>query len=121
MTPVDLKEAELVARAVIAIFRLWKPDDDAACRMLGIDRQSYVNWAAGTFKPIANETLLRLVILIRIYVSLRMIFPDPNRGHGWMRRPNAIFQGQRPLDVLARGDLDSLRRVRAYVEAEAQG
>jgi hypothetical protein len=70
---------------------------------------------------IDDDASLRLVILISIYTSLRIMFTDPRRGWAWIQKPNAVFENQTPLDVMVRGDLESLRRVEDYLAAETQG
>ncbi|CAN7343627.1 DUF2384 domain-containing protein [Bosea sp. LjRoot9] len=110
-----------MARAVTKVLELWKVDDEAACRILALGTDGYSRWKCGVFNRIDDDASLRLVTLISIYTSLRIMFTDPRRGWAWMQRPNVTFQGQCPLDVLARGDLGSMRRMRAYLEAEARG
>ena len=36
---------------------------------------------------------------------------------GWVKRPNAFFGGQTPLERMAAGDVTDLAAVRAYIDA----
>jgi hypothetical protein len=56
-----------------------------------------------------------------IHKALRIIFREPQRGYGWVRMPNATFDGRSALDVMLGGELTDLMRVRRYLDAERGG
>ncbi len=55
-----------------------------------------------------------------IHKALRYIFTDVERGYAWIRTPNLAFGERSPAEVM-RGDMFSLARVRAYLDAERGG
>jgi hypothetical protein len=47
-----------------------------------------------------------------------MHFIDPERGAGWMSRPNDTFSGLSPLALIVSGELASIERLLAYLAAD---
>ena len=54
-----------------------------------------------------------------IHKRLRYLFSDPERGYAWIGKPNDVFGGRSPADIMERGDMFSLARVHAYLDAAA--
>jgi hypothetical protein len=52
-----------------------------------------------------------------IYKALHIAYSDRTLADGWVKRPNAYFAGQTPLDRMLGGDVVDLAAVRAYVDA----
>jgi uncharacterized protein (DUF2384 family) len=112
-------EAAALARAVVALFRRWALTDSQACALLGgVSTATYSRWKRGAVGRIGVDLATRLATLIGIHKSLRILFTDTSRVYEWVRRPNQVFGGQSALDVMLRGRLTDLLRVRAYLDAE---
>lgn len=109
MRRMTLAEVTVLIRTGGRLIRLWRVPRDLAPSILG-----------GPDQPL-EEFLRRLTILVRIHKSVRRIFIHPRRGHEWIHRLNAAFSGLSPFQVMTRGDIASLDRVRAYLEAEIHG
>jgi hypothetical protein len=56
--------------------------------------------------------------LMGIHRALRIIFHEPQRGYDWIQRPNDAFSGRSALNVMLRGELTDLMRVRRYLDSE---
>jgi len=93
-----------LARAGATIVKRWRVPEDLARAILDGRGDDHI--------------LERLAILVSIHVSLRRIFIEPQRAYAWVHRPNVVFGGQSPLQVMAQGDVASLRRIRSYLSAE---
>lgn len=71
---------------------------------------------------LTHDQVLRLGALVGIYKSLELFFDPPLSGR-WVKLPNRgpEFDGQRPLDVMIRGGLPRILRVRTYLDAVRGG
>ncbi len=111
-------EAQAMQRAVINLFDRWQLTDDQAATLLGgIVTRTYSRWKAGEMGRATVDQSARLSNLMGIHKALRLLFKDPERGYGWIKRPNAAFGGASALDVMLGGQLTDLMRVRRYLDA----
>jgi len=115
-------EAEAMARAALRLFEKWQVSDAEARDILGgLTARTYARWKAGTLGRIDRDLATRLSLLMGIHKGLRILFTDPERGYAWVGKPNLAFGGRAPLEIMAQGDIFSLARVRAYLDAERGG
>jgi hypothetical protein len=56
--------------------------------------------------------------LLGIHKALRLLFDDPARGYGWIKRPNTAFGDLSALQIMLGGQLTDLMRVRRYLDAQ---
>lgn len=112
-------QAAALARAVVSLFRRWSLTDGQACTLLGgLSTATYSRWKRGAIGRITIDLATRLSNLIGIHKSLRILFTDTSRVYDWVQRPNEVFGGRSALEVMLRGQLTDLMRVRAYLDAE---
>lgn len=115
-------EAEAMARAVIRLFERWQISDSQAREILGgLPQRTYARWKAGDIGRIDRDLATRLSLLMGIHKGLRYLFSDASRGYAWVKKPNRILEGRRPVDIMAQGDIFSLARIRSYLDAERGG
>lgn len=115
-------EAEAMARAVIGLFGKWSVSDAEAREILGgLAARTYARWKAGEPGRIDRDLATRLSLLMGIHKGLRYLFSDPARGYAWVKKPNAVFGGRTPVEIMAQGDIFALVRVRSYLDAERGG
>ncbi|MCX7584895.1 MbcA/ParS/Xre antitoxin family protein [Phenylobacterium sp. 58.2.17] len=115
-------EGLAMARAAVRLFGLWELTDAEACILLGeLSPRTYARWKAGDIGRIGRDLKARLSNLMGIHKALRIIFTEPARAYGWVRRPNQAFSGRSALDVMLQGELLDLVRVRRYLDAERGG
>lgn len=114
---VSARDAEIGARAVVALFRHWQISDaDACCLLGGISTATYNRWKRGAVGRISTDLKTRLSVLLGIHKALRLIFSDNSRAYAWIGQPNRDFAGDRALDVMLRGQITDLLRVRHYLD-----
>lgn len=116
----DFSDAEIHAmqRAVINLFDRWGVGDDQAAVLLGgIAPRTYQRWKTGQYGRVGPDLAARLSNLMGIHKALRLLFRDPRRGYGWIKRPNETFGGRPALEVLLGGQLTDLMRVRRHLDA----
>jgi uncharacterized protein (DUF2384 family) len=118
----DAFEPERVsAVAVKAFFNLareWALGRDARIVLLGSPSvRTYYRWRAGQVAALPRDTLERISVLLGIYKALHILFPTAERANAWLRRPNEAFGGETALDVMLKGRVDHLYRVRRYLDS----
>ena len=119
---ITAREAEAMVRAVIRLFEKWQVSDADAREILGgLAARTYARWKAGELGRIDRDLATRLSLLLGIHKGLRYLFSDPERGYAWVKKSNQAFGGRTPVEVMAQGDIFSLARVRAYLDAERGG
>lgn len=112
-------ESQAAARAVVNLFARWDVPDAVACDILGgISARTYARWKLGQVGRVDRDLGTRLSLLLGIHKALRYMFRDPQRGYDWVSRPNAMFSGQTPLQIMAQGNIFALARVRGFLDAE---
>ncbi|WMT88836.1 MbcA/ParS/Xre antitoxin family protein [Pelagibacterium sp. 26DY04] len=115
-------EAAAMARAVVNLFARWDLSDAEAREILGgLTARTYARWKAGEVGRIDRDLATRLSLLMGIHKGLRYLFSDSARGYGWVKKPNTVFGGRAPVDVMAEGSIFALARIRAYLDAERGG
>ncbi len=109
-------------RAVLALFDRWGLTAAEARRLLGApSERTYQRWRRGEVAAIPHDTVFRLGALLGIHKALRYMFPSPERGYAWVRKPNAAFGGRSALDKMLQGAPTDIAGVRAYLDAERGG
>ena len=116
--PISDFEAAASFRAVSRLFARWEINDDEAATLLAMSTRTYRRWKADGPKDIGRDARARLSNLLGIHKALRIIFGDSERVYGWVKSPNTKFDGATALDVMLKGDLTDLMRVRRYLDAE---
>ena len=115
-------EAAAMIRAAFNLFRRWDVSDAQARVLLGQPSPStFYRWKRGEVGAVPSDTIWRLGDLMGIHKALRHLFTEPERGYGWVRRPNAAFGGKSALDRMLAGAPSDLTAVRNYLDAERGG
>jgi Ni/Co efflux regulator RcnB len=119
---VTAEEAEAMLRAALALFDCWGLTAVEARRLLGEpSERTYQRWRRGEVATVPHDTVFRLGALLGIHKALRYMFPSPERGYAWVRKPNAAFGGRSALDKMLQGAPTDIAEVRAYLDAERGG
>jgi Protein of unknown function (DUF2384) len=119
--PITDAEGAAMFRAVVNLFRIWDITEDQAARLLDLNTRTYARWKGGRIGRIDRDGKARLSNLMGIHKALRIIFREPARGYSWIKAPNKAFADLSALEVMLRGDLSDLMRVRQYLDAERGG
>lgn len=80
---------------------------------------TYHKYKARDHGALAFDTLTRLSLVLGIYKSLQVLYPEPPLADGWMRMPNtnAMFGGAPPLSLAIDAGIDGLYRIRRLLDA----
>ncbi len=113
--------ARVSAVAVEAFFNLareWELGREERVTLLGRPSvRTYYRWRAGQVSALPHDTLERISVLLGIYKALHILLPTAERANAWLRRPNKAFGGETALEVMLKGRVDHLYRVRRYLDA----
>lgn len=91
------------------------------------EQRALLGWpAASTFHKykardhgaLSFDTLTRLSLVIGIYQSLQVLYPEPEFADRWVRLPNShqVFGGRPALSLMVDGGLDGLLKVRRLLD-----
>ncbi len=100
------------------IMQLWQVDNRRARRIIGAPpERTFFDWKKGGSGRLPEDVLRRIGYVAGIWKALQIIYSDPKLADEWIRRPNAFFGGQAPLERMAAGDVADLAAVRGYLDA----
>ncbi len=116
---ISVEERRAMQRAIVNLFDRWGLKDEEAATLLGgIAIRTLQRWKAGEFGRVGPDLAARLSNLLGIHKALRLLFRDPVRSYGWIKRDNDAFEGQSALSVMLGGQLTDLMRVRRYLDSQ---
>jgi hypothetical protein len=113
-----LAEVQAMQRAFVNLAERWDITDEQAAVLMGdISVRTFRRWKVGDLGRAGVDTAARLSNLMGIHKALRLLFKEPARGYGWIKRTNDVFGGATALEVMLGGNLTDLMRVRRYLDA----
>ena len=79
---------------------------------------TYHKYKARDYGVLSFDTLTRLSLILGIYKSLQVLYPEPRFADTWVRLPNShgVFAGAPPLTLMMNGGIDGLYRVRRLLD-----
>jgi hypothetical protein len=122
--PQQLSKEQCVTglRAALRILDKWKTSSEQACRILRISRSTYTRarqddaqWSVA----LDMDQMHRISFVLNIHAALRMIFDNPENVYGFpaLENHNEFFNGRKPLDIMAQGDIISLYETFRRIDA----
>ena len=105
-------------RAFIKLAEFWGLTDEQASVLMGdISVRTFRRWKVGELGRAGIDTAARLSNVMGIHKALRLLFKEPARGYGWIKRSNTAFGGATALEVMLGGQITDIMRVRRYLDA----
>ncbi len=95
--------------------------DEGRVLLGGVSRSTYHRWKKSPASATVSRDLEeRLSYILGIYKALRILVPDERQRRLFLRRQNTapICGGATPLDVMLRGRVSDLYRVRRWLDGE---
>jgi Antitoxin Xre/MbcA/ParS C-terminal toxin-binding domain/Antitoxin Xre-like helix-turn-helix domain len=112
------EEVQAMQRAFIKLAEFWGLTDEQASVLMGdISVRTFRRWKVGELGRAGIDTAARLSNLMGIHKALRLLFKEPARGYGWIKRSNTAFGGATALEVMLGGQITDIMRVRRYLDA----
>jgi hypothetical protein len=126
----DLRDAttrnRLTAAALPALLRLsdaWSLTDQQTADLLGgISLSTLRRWRRAAPDDLGVDGLTRASYLLGIYRALHVLLDDANADR-WITQANdgPMFGGRTPLEVVLRGGIPAMDRVRGYLDGVRGG
>ena len=110
-------------RAFFNVASCWRiRDEDARALLGGISNGPYYNWKKQPERILDGDVLTRISYLIGIFKALNILYGE-KLADQWVKLPNSnrLFQGQTPLEYMARGGIPAMQIVRRLLDARRGG
>lgn len=115
-------QIEAMQRTIIQLFDRWGVSDaNAAILMGGISTKTLQRWKNGEYGKPSRDQADRMSLLLGIHKALRIIYSDAARGYRWIGAANDLFGGRSALDIMLRGGIEDIRRIRTYLDSVRGG
>jgi len=111
-------------RTFFNIAAAWKLSVTEQRALLGWPAPStFHKYKSGDHGTLSFDTLTRLSLLVGIYSSLQVLYPEPAFADAWVRTPNShpLFGGRPAIALMADGGIDGLLKVRRLIDARRGG
>lgn len=111
-------DPQKLMQGFFSIAALWGLDNRQMRRLLGEPAErTFQRWKGGHVNALPADTVRRIGYLAGIYKALQILYSNPQQADEWLKRSNADFGEQRPLDRMLGGDVTDLAAVRSYLDA----
>lgn len=107
-------------RTFFNVARIWALNTAESRALLGWPAPStFHKYKAGDHGTLPYDTLVRISLVLGIYKSLQLLYPEPRFADRWMRMPNTnrLFGGVAPIEFAVEGGIDALYQVRRLLDA----
>jgi hypothetical protein len=111
-------------RTFFRIAALWQLSVQEQRALLGWPAAStFHKYKAGDIGALSFDTLTRISLVIGIYKSLQILYPEPEFADRWVRMPNshALFGGRPALSLMTEAGIDGLYQVRRLLDGRRGG
>jgi hypothetical protein len=98
-------------KVVFNILDKWGCSPDQSILILGMKKSAYDNCRKDiNMATPSDDQQKRVSYILNIHAALRMLFDNPENIYGFMsmNNHNAFFDGRKPIDIIATGNLDAL-------------
>ena len=84
---------------------------------------TFHKYKAGDHGALSVDTLTRLSLVIGIYKTLQILYPEPEFADRWVLMPNTheLFGGRPALTLMTEAGIDGLYRVRRLLDGRRGG
>ncbi|HLY17716.1 MAG TPA: MbcA/ParS/Xre antitoxin family protein [Bryobacteraceae bacterium] len=101
----------------------WQLSTAEQRALLGWPAEStFFKYKAGQTATLPYDMLMRISLVLGIYKSLHILYPDGDLADGWVKLPNSnpLFGGKPALALMAEG-MDGLYQVRRLLDGRRGG
>lgn len=122
LQPLSKEQCVSGLRTALRILDKWDASSDQSCRILRISRSTYTRakqtgseWSVS----LDMDQLQRISFVLNIHAALRTVFDNPENVYGFasLDNHNEFFNGRKPLDIMAQGDMVSLYETFRRIDA----
>lgn len=112
-------QSGVILRTALRVLEKWKATTEQASNVLRVSRSSISRAHQGKSVELDRDQLERASIVLNCHASLRLAFDNPENVYGFMglENQNEFFNGRKPLEIMAQGDLLSLLETYKRIDA----
>lgn len=112
-------QSGVILRTALRVLEKWKATTEQASNVLRVSRSSISRAHQGKSVELDRDQLERASIVLNCHASLRLVFDNPENVYGFMglENQNEFFNGRKPLEIMAQGDLLSLLETYKRIDA----
>lgn len=113
--------------AIRTFFRVsdaWELSNEEQRGLLGWPPEStFFKYKSGQIGTLSYDMLMRISLVLGIYKSLHILYPDPTLADRWVKLPNSnpLFGGSPALVLMADAGMDGLYQVRRLLDGRRGG
>ena len=107
-------------RAFFNIALAWQLTVAEQRALLGWPPSStFHKYKSGDPGPLSFDTLTRISLVLGIYKSLQILYPEPAFADRWIRMPNSnpLFGGRAPIELVSDAGIDGLFQLRRLLDS----
>lgn len=111
-------------RTFFKVADVWRLSNREEQGILGWPANStFYKYKSGDVGALSLDTLTRISLVLGTFKALRILYTDRGLADRWVKLPNsnALFGGNPPVDLMARGEMDNLYKVRRLLDARRGG
>jgi hypothetical protein len=104
-------------RSLLALFDRWQISDASAAILLGTPAASFVSDLRSGISTLNSRDLKdRARLIIGIYEGVHSLMQESDAERLWIKSPVPGLNSQSPFDVMMRGSISDLLRVKQFVD-----
>jgi Protein of unknown function (DUF2384) len=111
-------------RSFFNVAGIWQLSTEEQRALLGWPAEStFFKYKAGQVSTLPYDMLMRISLVLGIYKSLHILYPEPDLADRWIKLPNSnpMFGGKPALTLMAEGGMDGLYHVRRLLDGRRGG
>lgn len=100
----------ITLRVALNILEHWKATPEQICKILSVSPSDISRTRQSEKIKLDRDQLMRISIILNCHACLRLAFDNPENVYGFVNfsNNNEFFNGRKPLEIMAQGDLHSL-------------
>lgn len=112
-------QSSMILCTALRVLEKWRASTEQASSILRVSRSSISRAQQGKGVELDRDQLERASIVLNCHASLRLVFDNPENVYGFMglENHNEFFNGRKPLEIMAQGDLMSLFEAYKRIDA----
>jgi hypothetical protein len=112
-------QGRAVLSTALNILAKWGATTEQSCNILRVSRSTITRALQGKGAELDSDQLARASIVLNCHAALRLVFDNPDNVYGFpgMDNHNDFFNGRKPLEIMAQGDLFSLFETYKRIDA----
>jgi len=111
-------------RSFFNIAAQWQLNTEEQRALLGWPAEStFFKYKADRVSTLPYDMLMRISLVLGIYKSLHILYPEPDLADRWVKLPNSnpLFGGKPAIVLMTEGGMDGLYQVRRLLDGRRGG